>query len=576
MNMTYIEKIEARCKDCYRCLRECPVKAIRVRRDEKTSEVHADILEERCILDGKCVTVCPQRAKRPVQSVRAVKSLISRGFSVAASVAPSFAAHLPLRSPLVLPTLLRKLGFAYVGETSAGALAVTKAHVEHWKCRSGPMITSSCPAVVNLVERHYPEALASLAPVVSPAVAHARMIKKEMPQSKVVFLGPCVAKKEEADRPDSALSIDAVLTFDELWAWARNEGVDVGSLEETSFDGPSPGEARLFPAEGGLLRTAGIMEPFVPENVISATGIENCIEMIKYVLSHPKDRLLVELMACTGGCVNGPGSAVELDLFARRQRVIEYFRAAKHTQHAGNLPELDPGELYRSYKDKKVREEPVAEAEIREVLALTGKYSPQDELNCGACGFETCRDKALACLRGLADPTMCIPYMRRKAESMANLVVFASPNPIFVMTYEGIIQDANPAAEALTGKSRQELAGQAASEILGRELVYKARNAADTGVLRENLTTGERYFEVTAYKEPDQRSLVLILADRTAEKEQQAKYQMLRDETLQKVEEVIKKQMEVAQKIAGLLGETTAETKGSLSQLVKTLKQAGE
>jgi len=576
MIMDFIERAPAKCKDCYRCLRECPVKAIQVVQEDDNPEMHVGIIEDRCILDGKCITVCPQNAKQPRSDVKTVKTMLSRGYRVAATVAPSFAALLPLDDPLKLPTVLRKLGFATVSETAFGAELVARAQRKLLDGGKRPYITSPCPAIVNLVERHYPEAIPYLTPLVSPAVAHARYLKSSDPDVKVVFIGPCVAKKEECTRPDAALSVDAALTFLELWAWIEAENIDVEALEPSGFDPPYPDLGRLFPTEGGIVRAAGITGSVPSSRVAIASGIEDCIEMISYITSGKASVDLVDLMACNGGCLGGPGAANELNIFARRQKLLEYWNTMRGKQapageELGDI--LPESQLRRTYRDKKHKPVEVPEEAIREILAATGKYSPEDELNCGACGYHSCRDKAIACYMGYADPVMCIPYMKQRAESMANLIVSAIPSAIFVVSPDDRILDVNRLAQALAKQPLHDLIGNNVEQVLPTEMCSHLHQMLDDeDVFRGLMELEGRYFDVTIFSEPTQRVKVIILTDKSKEIQDRERLTQLRNETLGRVEQVINKQMEVAQKIAGLLGETTAETKGTLSQLVKILK----
>ncbi len=578
--MNFIERTPAKCKDCYKCLRECPVKAIQVVQEDQSPEMHVKIIEDRCILDGKCISVCPQNAKQPRSDVGAVKMMLSKGYKVAATVAPSFAGLLQLEEPLKLPSILRRLGFSTVSETAYGAELVAQAQRKLFEQGKGPFITSPCPAVVNLVEKHYPEAIRYLTPLVSPAVAHARYLKSMDPDIKVVFIGPCVAKKEECTRPDAALSFDLALTFRELWTWVEEASIDVESVDVSNFDPPYPDLGRLFPTEGGILKAAGINNGVVSPRTAMVSGIENCVEMITHLTEDKPAIEIADLMACSGGCLGGPGAINDLNIFARRQKLLKYWESQRPENPPAkiDLPATLPEEqLYRDYRDRKPRETKVPEAEIRKILAQTGKYSADDELNCGACGYQSCRDKAIACYKGLADPVMCIPYMRQKAESMANLIVSAIPSAIFVVSSNGRILDANTLAQKLTRQPLHELLDEHIDHIMPAEVCSRMRQLIrDDDVYRGLVHYEERWFDATIFPEPTQRAKVIILTDKTQEILDRAKLDELRDETLARIEQVIKRQMEVAQKIAGLLGETTAETKGTLSQLVRILKSESD
>jgi iron only hydrogenase large subunit-like protein len=552
------------------------VKAIQVVQETESREMHVKIIEDRCILDGKCISVCPQNAKQPRSDVKTIEMMLARGHKVAATVAPSFAGLIPLEEPLKLPSLLRKLGFSTVSETAYGAELVAKAQRKLFYQGKGPFITSPCPAVVNLVEKHYPEAIPYLTPLVSPAVAHARYLKSIDPDIKVVFIGPCVAKKDECTRPDAALSFDLALTFRELWSWIEEKCIDVDSLDVSNFDPPYPDLGRLFPTEGGILTASGIEDKVVSPKTAMASGIENCVEMITYLTTGTAAVDLVDLMACNGGCLGGPGAANNMNVFGRRQKLIQYWEHQRKHKEAiaeASPDELPESRLYRNYRNRKPKDIEVPEAEIQNILAMTGKYSPDDELNCGACGYQSCRDKAIACYKGLADPVMCIPYMRQKAESMANLIVSAIPSAIFVVSAEGRILDVNRLAQLLIKEPLHELLGEPIDMIMPAEVCSRMRQLEDDQDVYRGLVEVEgKWFDITIFSEPTERAKVIILTDKTQEKRDREQLSQLRNETLARVEQVIRKQMEVAQKVAGLLGETTAETKGSLSQLVKIMK----
>lgn len=574
--MPVIETIKARCRDCYKCLRECPVKAIRVNKGETDKDLYLTVEEETCVFCGKCVTVCPQKAKRPSDDTGFVKALLRRG-PVIAEVAPSFVASLPFEDALVFPALLRKLGFSAVCETAFGAEIVARAHARFFQRNGRKVIATACPAVVNLVEKHFPEVIPYLAPVASPMIVMGRYLKSMYPGARVVFIGPCVAKKDEIRRSENMDAVDVVLTYREVLDWATSLGIDFDSLPKEPFDPPVPGRARLFPAEGGLLSSARIVEDWMSPRVALVSGMDRCMDALRHFVQGEPGPDLVEMMACPGGCLAGPAVENDLDLVSRRRKLIEYYASAGvETPPAldGQLETED--EVFKltrtAFRNRKVHLDDVPEEEIRRILAITGKVRPEDELNCGACGFPSCREKAKACYRGLADPTLCIPFMREKAESMATLVVESVPNGIVVMAEDGGILDLNPAAETLLGISRKEAIKQDARSVLGDDLFLKVWTNGEKAIR----TTGEvnsRFVEITSFWEPAQRVVVAIFTDRTREHQESEELRRVREETAKRVEQVIDRQMTVVQKIAGLLGETVAETRGSLSQLLKLIKQ---
>ncbi|MBE3519937.1 MAG: 4Fe-4S dicluster domain-containing protein [Firmicutes bacterium] len=574
--MPVIETIKARCRDCYKCLRECPVKAIRVNKGETEKDLYLTVEEEICVFCGKCVTVCPQKAKRPSDDTGFVKALLKRG-PVIAEVAPSFIASLPFDDATVFPALLRKLGFSAVCETAFGAEVVARAHARFFQRNGRKVIATACPAVVNLVEKHFPEVIPYLAPVASPMIVMGRYLKAMHPGARVVFIGPCVAKKDEIRRSENMDAVDVVLTYREVLDWATSLGIEFDSLPKEPFDPPVPGRARLFPAEGGLLSSARIVEDWMSPRVALVSGMDRCMDALRHFVKGEPGPDLVEMMACAGGCLAGPAVENGLDLVSRRRKLIEYYASGGVETPPALDAQLEAEEdvfgLTRaSFRNRKPHLDDVPEEEIRRILAITGKVRPEDELNCGACGFPSCREKAKACYRGLADPTLCIPFMREKAESMATLVVESVPNGIVVMAEDGGILDLNPAAETLLGISRKEALKQDARRVLGDDLFLKVWTNGDKAIR----TTGElnsRFVEITSFWEPAQRVVVAIFTDRTREHQESEELRRVREETARRVEQVIDRQMTVVQKIAGLLGETVAETRGSLTQLLKLIKQ---
>ncbi len=566
-----ITTVADRCRDCYRCIRSCPVKAIRI--EAENDKLRARIVEDMCVLCGRCVLTCPQGAKKVTSRLERVKELLASGQFVVASVAPSFAAVLPTAHALVLPALLKALGFALVQETSWGAELVCRAQKQ--MADHLPYISSACPVVVNLVEKYYPELISRLAPLVSPMVAHGRWIKQNYPQSRVVFIGPCIAKKEEARQfPDA---VDEVLGFDELWQWIKEEGLSPDRFEAVDFDPPHPQRARLFPVEGGALHTLSLSTDMLDTRVVAISGLVNCIDFLFQLqrgkIKHPP--VFMELLACNGGCIAGPLMETAEDIFVRRQRIIEYFRArssAASLTREEDQP-LPLNMLRRRYRERKIyRPEPPEEA-VRQILAQTGKYTPEDELNCGACGYNSCREKAAAVFWGMAEVQMCIPYMRRRAESMSNLVINAMPNGCIIVNRHLEILEVNPAAREMFGWQGKEITGQTLDQLIDATNFHRV------------LATGEPLNVLHTYEEYDRiirevifplekgEVVVGILVDITHEKRQQEELRQMKAQTIKRAREVINKQMKVAQEIAGLLGETTAETKVLLSQLIRLMQE---
>lgn len=580
-----VSTIEAKCKDCYRCLRSCPVKAIRVVPGDNSGELHAQVVDSLCIACGTCVKECPQNAKRVRDEVSTAKALLRRYRNrVACSVAPSFVSGMQIERPLTLVTALKKLGFGVVEETAVGAALVARAHNAIVAHGSGAVISTACPVVVSFVERHLPDAICKMTPVVSPMIAHARSIRERYRISHVVFIGPCFAKKGEASESHKSDEVQSVLTFAELARWLEEEAIEPDKLEETCFDGPDAGVARFFPVEGGLAHTAALATGVTASEVISVSGVEDCIDFIETVVSGTAQLSgvrVVELLACRGGCVNGPGIAGKTDQFTRKARLVSYARsrAAQHErfqkaeQH--DTPALGSQSLDLSRSLVAVRQDLAqpSEEQIIEILQRTGKLSPSDELNCGACGYDSCREKAIAVFRGLAEIEMCMPYMKLKAESMSNSVVDFSPDGILVVNSDGKIVQVNRAFERMFSCSSASVTGQPLETIIDPENYRKVLSEHEPVVVsvqypKHGITTHQTIFYI-----PDQRLAVGMIADVTEEEQRKLAMLRLKTSTMARAQEVINKQMKVAQEIASLLGETTAETKVLLSKIIELNRQ---
>ncbi|MGD8400355.1 MAG: [Fe-Fe] hydrogenase large subunit C-terminal domain-containing protein [Bacillota bacterium] len=565
--MGLIETIKASCRDCYKCVRYCPVKAIRV------NDNHAEVVAERCIADGRCVTICPQSAKKVESAVAEVQTFLQADIPIAASLAPSFVAAFDAE-PGQLVAALKCLGFEFVTETAEGAELVAAAHLQLLKKGDNPVITSCCPAIVNLIEIYYPNLLLYLAPVLSPMAAHAAQLKKRYgPECKVVFIGPCIAKKGEAR--DEA-NVDAVLTFGELQDMLTAVEAEPAGMDALPCDGPGADRAHIFPAPGGLAGTAALSTDLLAKEIVTIDGLEESIAFLNNFAAVKANYRLIELLACRGGCINGPGMPGETGLYQRRERLLSYAqqkrRASGSEWGAAAFPDLS-----RAYSAQMPAEAEPTESVIKAILARTGKLKPEDELNCGACGYNSCREKAVAVAKGLAEIDMCIPYMRAKAESRAGLIFEMSPNAIFVVDRDLVILEANPKAQQKFQISREAVSGMklaalidpkyfqealATKRVVGGEVTYPAYNLVA--------------WQSIVYLEKEE-VLIGIFSDITKEREQSAKLDRMTEETLEKAQAVINKQMRVAQEIAGLLGETTAETKVSLTKLMRLIQnEAGK
>ncbi len=550
---------KARCRDCYRCVRVCPVKAIRMH----DGQAHVDT--ERCIACGTCVRECPQGAKSIRNDVQRAVRLLASGEPVACSVAPSFAAAFEPWQQRRLPSALRQLGFSYVGETAIGAYhsaAATARAVARDPNRRH--VCTACPAVVRYVERYRPAQLSQLVPVVSPMMAHARHVHEQRGENwKVVFLGPCVAKKAEAERPELAGAVDCVLTFEELQQWLEQEGIDLRTCEESGFDEAPEGEARLFPLEGGCVRTAGWTTDVLDGHVLAVSGFNEVRDSLDS-LTADAEPLIIEPLFCARGCIGGPAMPGEQTSYHRRGEVLKY---AEHCP--GCPPDTSQTHVLATrFTPSQADREEITEEQIRHVLEKTGKASEEDQLNCGACGYPTCREKAIAVIRGLAEVDMCMPYVRRLAEQRVDRIIETSPNGIVILDDQLRILSMNPAFRRMFMCS-DAVCGRPVSYLLDPEPFE--RLAADPGQLIESTVEYPNYHltcHQILYALADEQQYVGIFVNVTRAQTSERQLDELRVQTVLQARELLDQQTTMAETIAVCLGENAARSEALLDKLM--------
>lgn len=409
-----VSTIGQKCKRCFSCIRECPATAIRVVNGQ------AFVITERCISCGHCVKVCSQHAKEISSDIdKVLLNLIPTGKAVA-MVAPSFAASFP-DNYLKLPSALKSIGFSRVTEAAFGADLISPLYEELFEKLNGKTIISSpCPAIYNYIEKYYTELVPNIAPIVSPMIAMGRYLKETLGENtKVVFIGPCVAKKSEYTDEEVNDAVDAVLTFTELNKIFHDNEIDINSFNEVEFDAPLANLGKSFPLTGGLLKTANIPGDVLAKKVIVVDGKEKVEEIIQDISKNKIKSKFVDILFCEG-CINGPAIESDINYYSRREKVINYIDAKIHNVDKNvwksELYNSRNLKLERNFSPKNQRRPMPSEEKIKEILARTNKILKKDELNCGACGYPTCRAYAVAIAKDLAEEDMCLPFLIDKIE----------------------------------------------------------------------------------------------------------------------------------------------------------------
>ncbi|MHB1004336.1 MAG: [Fe-Fe] hydrogenase large subunit C-terminal domain-containing protein [Chloroflexota bacterium] len=406
-----VTTIRDKCRRCYSCVRNCPAKAIMV------EEGQAKVIEDRCVGCGNCIRVCAQSAKEVESGIETVEALLAdRDQYVIAGLAPSFPAAFPRLSPGMVIAAVRDLGFDEVTEVAFGAELVGEAYAELFaRDRGEVIISTACPAVVAYVQKHMPSLVPQLAPLVSPMAALGRVIKgRYHPDAKFVFIGPCIAKKAERKEPGVAEYVDAVLTFAELSKLLATKGVVLEAEGEDSFDGPRAGLGRIFPVTGGLVKTAALAADVLETEIVVASGREATVQLLHEMADGRLHVKLLDVLFCDG-CINGPRVQNDLSLVARHRLIADFAQrltlAERMEAHRARSAYAGVN-LARTYQASPVaRLSKPSEEEIESALRRVNKKGPEDELNCGACGYATCRDKAVAVCQGLAEAEMCLPFL---------------------------------------------------------------------------------------------------------------------------------------------------------------------
>ncbi len=563
--MGIIEIIKSNCKDCYKCIKHCPVNAI------SYSDNRVCIDFDKCILDGTCVNVCPQKAKKVKTSLPELKEALKNGEKVIASIAPSFYAYYDFDKTGCILSFLKSQGIFRVEQTSQFAKINAIKHYEYMKITKLPVISTACPVIVKLIENFYPDLINLLAPVDSPMVLHAKEIKENYPDSKVVFIGPCLAKKNEAEEN----GIEYALSFNELEEWMNDENFSFDKVTPEFFNDDYIYETSTYPLEGSLLTLCGADKELSKDEMISLSGLEEIMEFLKYLRGKSNVQYkMIEMLACKNGCINGPlkpSSYCEANYFEIEEKFnkeINMFE--KKDQKILNINKYPLSRRFANHYEEEVMP---TEEQIRATLRSMEKYTKEDEINCGACGYKSCRDKAIAVIQGKAEKEMCIPYMKNRAEKFSRILLKSNPNGVIILDDNLKITGVNDALLEMADKKADELINQNISVLFddlepfqnvlkNKKHVYEAIRAFNNKKVKKII-----------FSIKDLGITIVFLVDITEADVHKQALEKVKMETLEKAQAVLDKQMKVTHDVAVLLGESTAETEMLLGKLINLIKQ---
>lgn len=551
------------CQDCYKCVRECPVKAIKI------EDNSAQIVPELCVACGKCYKVCPVRAKQDRDDVTRAKNMLKSGEKVYVSLAPSWVAEFENVTKEQLLTAIKELGFAGVSETALGAEEVS-AHLAQFlaKQKKGLFLSTACPSFVEYIDKYMPDLTPNLTPVLSPVLSHCKLMRERLGNDiKIVFVGPCIAKKFEADRNPDLLSLS--ISFRDLRRWFREKGIDYHNIKPEKgidFIYKRAEEGRYYPIEGGMIETirpyGGVDHVYMAQ----LTGLENIQRELERIRGDmPEMPVFMECLACEGGCVNGPCTRNLKSGFEKRVKVLEDVKTSKKTGHRKG--EIN---ITKKYDKDPVENNTYTEEQIKKVLNMLGKYTLEDEINCNACGYDNCRNFAKAILDGKAEIDMCVSHIKQQAQRKANALLKCIPSPIVIVNANLSIMEYNDYfVQAFWNEEehgdiydKNNLIGANLRDFVSFTNLFSASLELGEDVKRENAHHQDKVYDVMVFNIEKKQVVGGVMQDVT-------KVEIKREKIAEKAKEVIEKNLATVQQIACTLGEHMAETEVLLRSIAK-------
>ncbi len=552
----YTERRE--CQDCHKCIRECPVKAIRVQ------EGYARVVPELCILCGNCILACPSNAKQVRDDLPAAKALLASGRKVVASLAPSFVAQFPKVRPQQLVRALKQLGFFAVSETALGAQQVSANVLDLMRREPGKIwISSACPSVVDFIGKYHPECQDAISPLLSPLLTHCKLLRSHYGNEiGIVFIGPCIAKKKEAEQHPELL--DAVITFEDLDRWLKEMNIQLAQVPATRTDAFAPEAARegaLYPIEGGIIPGLTATNEIARSQIMAFSGVANVEQALKGLREwKPEHSIFLELTACAGSCVNGPKSARNLSVARRRYEIVQF------AQPAGDAPRRHSVDIVQHYVPSPVPHAEYTETQIRDALRTVGKHSAEDELNCGGCGYDSCREFARALIARNAERMMCATYTRKLAQKKANALLQKMPSAVVIVDDDLKIIECNANFVRLFSEDvehAKELEGVALDAVIPFSSLFRRVLESVEDVVGHDIRYQRSILNSSIFSIEPHSVLCGIFQDITEPIFQ-------KEQIITRAREVIQKNLKTVQQIAYLLGENAADSEIILNSIVRS------